>query len=137
MKKGILLAFFSVVSFLAFSQTTVSFHQSNLPFIGVNTQLGERWIPELRVGTDNFVENLSLELVGNYMVKSDEDKQIYVGLGARVNFLDGLVVPLGINYYPFAKKDFGFHMEAAPIIAVNDGLLLRGSFGIRYRFLKE
>ncbi|MGM0943943.1 MAG: hypothetical protein ACQEW9_02095 [Bacteroidota bacterium] len=137
MKKILFTAIFGLFSMLSYSQTTVSYHQSNLPFVGINTQLGERWMPELRIGTDNFVENLSLEVVGNYMVKSDEDKQIYLGLGGRLNLFEGVVVPLGINYYPFDKKDFGFHMEAAPIITFNNGALFRASFGIRYRFLKD
>ncbi|MBA4299945.1 MAG: hypothetical protein C0433_07570 [Cyclobacterium sp.] len=67
MKKVILLAFLALISSAAFAQWTVSYHQSNLPFLGVNKQLGEKWLPEFRVGMDNFVDNVSLELVINHI----------------------------------------------------------------------
>lgn len=138
MKKILLTLIFCVsFAFLSQAQWTVSYHQSDLPFVGVNKQLGEKWIPEFRLGTNSFTRFLSLELVANYMVKSDEDLQIYLGLGGRVNTFPGVVIPTGINYYPFAKKDFGFHLEVAPIISTQTGGLLRGSLGFRYRFLKN
>jgi len=137
MKKILFLFAFCTISTLSFAQWGVSFHQSNLPFLGVNHQIGEKWLPEFRIGTDNYVENLGFELLGNYLIKSEESTQIYAGAGLRVNLFDGVVLASGINYYPFNKKDFGFHMEAAPIIGFEEGVLFRGSFGIRYRFLKE
>ncbi len=137
MKKLFFVLVFGLVSTTSFAQWAVSFHQSNLPFIGVNKQIGERWIPEFRVGVDNYIGDLGFELVANYVLKQDDDKQIYVGLGGRVNLFDGLVIPVGINVYPFSKKDFGFHLEAAPLIEFEDGAIFRGSFGIRYRFLKD
>jgi hypothetical protein len=48
----------------------------------------------------------------------------------------GLVIPVGLNIFPFETKSFGFHIELSPIIAFDDEALLRGSWGIRYRFLE-
>lgn len=140
MKKALILSVFILFSLQASAQWGVSFHQSNLPFVGVERAIGERWAPELRVGADNFVENVSLELVGKYLLQQDQDKQIYLGFGARVNSFGGVLLPAGINYFPFAKKEFGFHMEAAPILVLDGGdgnLIFRASFGVRYRFLKD
>ena len=138
MKKILLTLIFCVsFAFLSQAQWTVSYHQSDLPFLGINKQLGEKWIPEFRLGANNFTRFLSLELVANYMVKSDEDLQIYLGFGGRANLFPGLVFPAGINYYPFAKKEFGFHFEAAPLVSFQNGALLRGSLGFRYVFLKN
>jgi hypothetical protein len=137
MKKTLLIALIGLFSISAYSQTTVSFHQSNLPFIGVNYQFGERFTPEFRIGTDQFLENISLELAGNYILKNEERYEFYTGLGVRVGSFEGLVVPVGLNIYPFEQKDFGFHIEGAPIIGFNDSSLFRGSFGIRYRFAKN
>ncbi len=137
MKKTLFLAYFLFFSISVFSQTTVSFHQSNLPFLGVNYQFGERFIPEFRVGTDQYFEDLSLELAGNYILKKENSFEFYAGLGARIGSFAGVVIPVGLNIYPFDQKDFGFHMEAAPIIGFNDSALFRGSFGIRYRFSKN
>jgi hypothetical protein len=135
MKKLILLAFFGLISTASFAQWTVSYHQSNLPFLGVNKQLGEKWLPEFRVGTDNYFSDVSLELVVNRVFYRNERIDFYAGLGGRVQSFSGLVIPAGINIYPFDKKDFGFHVEAAGLFG--ESSLFRGSFGIRYRFLKD
>lgn len=137
MKKLLLIAFFGLFSLVSFSQTTVTFHQSNLPFLGVNHQFGERFIPEFRVGTDSYLESLSAELAANYIFKKTDRFEFYGGAGLRVGSFDGIVVPVGLNIYPFEQKDFGFHIEGAPIIGFNDDSLFRGSFGIRYRFSKN
>ncbi len=47
----------------------------------------------------------------------------------------GVVIPVGLNIYPFTNKKFGFHIEAAPVIG--EDFILRDSWGIRYRFRKE
>lgn len=137
MKKLIFIALFGLFSMTSFSQTTISFHQSNLPFIGVNYQFGEKFIPEFRVGTDTNLENLTAELAANYIFKKTDRFEFYGGAGLRVGFIDGIVIPVGLNIYPFEQKDFGFHIEGAPIIGFSDDKVFRGSFGIRYRFAKN
>lgn len=137
MKKFLFIAFFGLISISSFSQTTITFHQSNLPFLGVNHQFGEKLIPEFRIGTDNYLENISAELVGNYIFKKTDRFEFYGGAGLRVGAFDGIVVPVGLNIYPFEQKDFGFHIEGAPIIAFEESSIFRGSFGIRYRFNKN
>ncbi|MDR7128472.1 hypothetical protein J2X69_000804 [Algoriphagus sp. 4150] len=137
MKKILLIACFSIFSLAAFSQTTITFHQSNLPFLGVNYQFGERFIPEFRVGTDAFLSDLSVELVANYKFKTTDRFEFYGGIGPRIGDFDGIVVPVGLNIYPFDQKDFGFHIEGAPIIGFSDSSIFRGSFGLRYRFNKD
>lgn len=135
MKKLILLAFFGLISTASFAQWTVSYHQSNLPFLGVNKQLGEKFLPEFRIGTDQYFDDLSLELDVNYILKKTDRFEFYGGLGGRIGNFEGVVIPLGLNIYPFEQKDFGFHMEGAAIVGESN--IARGSFGIRYRFLKN
>jgi len=139
MKKLFLITCFALISTVAFSQTTVTFHQSNLPFLGVNHQFGERFIPELRVGTDQFFDDLTVELAANYILKKTDRYEFYGGLGGRVGNFSGIVIPVGLNIYPFEQKDFGFHIEGAPILNLEEGSnsIFRGSFGIRYRFAKN
>lgn len=117
----------------SYSQLNIGYHQSNLPFIAVGYDINERITPELRLGIDQFISDLSLEAVLNYKFLKKEDYDFYAGLGYRVNAFEGLVAPVGLNFYPFNEKKFGFHIEAAPILL--DADILRGSFGIRYRFL--
>ena len=131
MKILIALFFFGAPSF-AFAQFGVNFHQSNVPFVGLNFEIKNRFRPELRIGTDNYLEETMLEGVLIYDLAEKEDYEVYVGLGGRVNGFDGLVVPIGVNVYPLTTKQFGFHIELAPIIG--EASVLRGSWGIRYQF---
>ena len=118
----------------AFCQFGVSYHQSGIQFIGFNYEFKDRIRPEVRIGTDNYFEDISLELVGMYDFIDKGLYEFYGGAGLRANSFDGLVLPFGLNVYPFDEKQFGFHMELAPIIG-GDDQVLRGSFGIRFRFL--
>ncbi len=135
MKKILFIICFGLFSLSVYSQTTVAFHQSNLPFIGVNHQFGEKFIPEFRIGTDQYFGDLSLELDVNYIFKKTDRFEFYGGLGGRIGNFEGMVIPVGLNIYPFEQKDFGFHMEGAAIVGGSE--VARGSFGIRYRFLKD
>lgn len=130
--KFIVVLTFFFISNSSFAQMGVSFHQSNMPFVGISYEIDNKFLPELRIGTDNYFEDSSLELAGNYIFKRNEIFNAYAGLGGRVGFFEGLVVPMGLNIYPFESKNFGFQMELAPI--VGEVSLLRGSWGIRYRF---
>lgn len=131
----LVLFIFIVLPSIAFGQFGVSFHQSNLPFLGLNYEFKNKLRPELRVGADNYLEAISLESVMTYDLSNKEDYEVYFGLGVRVNGFTGLVIPVGLNIYPLTVKQFGFHIELAPI--VGDAGLLRGSWGIRYRFRKK
>lgn len=123
--------FFTVPSFV-FAQFGINFHQSNLPFVGLNYEIKNRFRPELRIGTDNYFEETAIEGVVTYDLADNEDYEVYAGVGGRVNQFGGLVIPVGVNIYPFSKKQFGFHIELSPI--VGEASVLRGSWGIRYRF---
>lgn len=123
--------FFAVPSF-SFAQFGINFHQSNLPFVGLNYQIKNKLRPELRIGTDNYFEETSLEGVVIYDFVQKDDYEAYAGIGGRVNILEGLVIPMGVNVYPLSTKQFGFHIELTPIIGETS--ILRGSWGMRYQF---
>lgn len=135
MKKLLLLVIFLATVTIAQAQWTTAFHISNRPFVAVNKQLGEKWLPEFRVDVDNSFDYTGLELVVNYLFVQNETYQFYGGLGGRVNYYSGVVIPAGLNIYPFENKNFGFQMELAGI--VGELSYLRGSTGIRYRFNKN
>jgi hypothetical protein len=133
MKK--LTIIFLLTSNAVFAQFGVSAHQSDIPFVGFNYEFSQHLRPELRIGTDNYFELVSIELVATYDILDEEDYEFYAGAGARFNLYGGMVVPVGLNIFPFSNKSFGFHIELSPIISFDDESLLRGSWGIRYRFL--
>jgi hypothetical protein len=127
---------FILLANAANAQFGVGIHQSNLPFVAFSYELNDKWLPELRFGTDSYFSDLGIEAVVNYKIKSTEEMDFYAGLGGRFLIFDGIVVPVGVNIYPFQKKSFGFHMELAGLIPFDDGAILRGTWGIKYRFLE-
>ncbi len=70
-----------------------------------------------------------------YDFANKEEYELYAGAGVRLNGFTGLVIPLGLNIYPLPTKQFGFHIELAPIIG--ESSLWRGSWGITYKFKKN
>ena len=128
-----LIAFcIACVPSFVFAQFGANFHQSNLPFVGLNYEIKDRLRPELRIGLDNYFKDISMEGVLTYDILDKDDYEFYAGLGVRSNEFIGLVIPVGVNIYPLTTKNFGFHMELAPILG--ESYVLRGSWGIRYRF---
>lgn len=121
------------ISTIVKAQLGVGFYQSNMgSYANLNYQI-ERISPELRIGTDNYFEDIHLEPVLNYQWIQRENYTGYIGVGTWVNQFDfNLIFPVGLNIYPFANKEFGFHIELATLFI--DGAVLRGSWGIRYQF---
>jgi len=121
-----------VLPLFAFAQFGVNFHQSNLPFVGVNYEFKNKLRTELRIGTNNYFDATTLESVITYDMVDKDDYEIYAGIGGRVINFEGLVIPIGVNVYPLSTKQFGFHIELAPLIG--ESSVLRGTWGIRYQF---
>ena len=107
-------------------------------FVGIGYQIGERFTPEFRIGTNLDLEDLaSGELALLYTLKKKEDLEVYAGFAPGYNGWLGVstyALPIGMNFYPFQTKNFGFHLELAPQIIGEAAVLIRGSWGIRYRF---
>lgn len=124
------------ISHLTYGQLGLSYHQSSLPFMGINYGFADRFAAEVRLSTDMYFWDFSPELVVTYNYFDKEDYELYAGIGGRANNLGGLVLPFGLRVYPFDAKAFGFHLEVAPLLGEHDGVL-RGSWGINYRLIKE
>lgn len=125
------------VTLFAKAQFGVSYHASDLSFFGFNSTFKERLLTELRFGTNITSSELRTELVTSFIFRKKEDHEVYAGVGMmlRLNEEGVLVLPVGINYYPFPKKAFGFHSEVAYLAGEED--IVRGSLGIRYRFFLD
>lgn len=124
---------------MAFAQLGVGYYQSNLPFVAISYEFKSKLRPEARVASDNYLNNVGLEGVLNFNVIKNDDLEFYIGVGGRVNVFEGIVVPFGLNFYPLPEKRFGLHIELATIFTSNQFTenILRGSWGIRYRFSKD
>ena len=133
--KYVIVLLLIVIPSISFAQLGIAFHQSNLPFIGLNYEIKGKLRPELRIGTDNYFDAISVEGIVSYDILKKEDYEFYAGVGFRTNDFTGVVIPVGLNIYPLSTKQFGFHIELSPI--VGDDNLVRGSWGIRYRFNRK
>lgn len=136
MRKIIPVFCFLLMSNLSIAQFGVSAHQSNLPFVGFNYEIADRFLPELRIGVDTYLDNMSVEAIATYQFINKESVEVYAGLGGRANNTAGLVAPVGAHFFPFTSKNCGFHIELAPIFSEGTPIV-RGSWGIRYRFKQK
>ncbi|GAA4440475.1 hypothetical protein GCM10023091_24170 [Ravibacter arvi] len=135
--KKLFTTLFCLTTLQGFAQFGVSYHQSNMPFVGFNYEIADRFMPELRFGMDTHAHDMSVEAVATYQFLDKEEVEVYAGLGGRANRHAGLVAPIGIHVFPFPSRNFGFHIEVAPIFTEHDDAIVRGSWGIRYRFKKR
>jgi hypothetical protein len=138
MRIFLIFLLFSISSTI-FAQLGVGYYQSNLPFVAISYEFKNKLRPEVRFGSDNYLNNLGLEGIMSYNFIKNDDFECYIGLGGRLNVFDGVVIPVGLNFYPLPEKRFGLHIELAPIFTSNQFTenILRGSWGIRYRFIKQ
>ena len=122
-----------MVAFGAYAQVGVSYHTSDLSFAGVNYTYKSAVTGEFRISTDIDADDAYYEFVGVYnLSRKKEEYDAYIGLGGNTLGDGSLVVPLGLNVYPFEQKAFGFHSE---ISYLSGEEIIRGSIGIRYRFI--
>ena len=92
-------------------------------------------MPELRLGTDRYFEDVTVEGVLTYHYLIEDDYRLYAGFGFYMDWQGSASIPIGIQLYPLENKRFGLHIEAAPLVGGDN--IFRGSWGIRYRFLQE
>ena len=131
MKKLYLLLILILSSTLTYAQWGVEFIASNLSQLSVNYEINERIRPGVAIGTDTYFEDISIEVTGTYDILDRSEFEVYVGAGARFNYFSGVVIPVGVNVYPFETARLGFKIEIAPIIG--DESVLRGGAGLRIR----
>lgn len=110
MKRQLLILFFlcSIPS-LAFCQLGISYHQSNLSFVGLRYEVKDHLKPEVRIGTDRYFTGFSLEGDLTYDILQKEEYEVYLGAGfyGTSNFRM-LTIPLGLNIFPFKRKISAF-----------------------------
>ena len=121
------------------AQLNIGYNHSNIgSLVSVNYQLKKfnRFEPGLRLSLDNYVEDLHLEPVLQFQIIQKQDYVFYAGAGMWLDgFNNTLILPLGLNFVPFSNKQFQINTEVTPIFI--DGMILRGSIGIKYQFASK
>ena len=128
--RTVIIIIFSFISFLSIkSQTTIGI---GIYPTGTETGLGFRLNKEKRISLDaritkaNFYSNSSnassflSEVSGIYRLVRLEKVRFHMGLGFRSNWnlttshKHGVVVPIGVEAFPFPFQNAGLFFEAAP-----------------------
>ena len=107
MRLAITLLLFMVL-FIAFAQFGANFHQTNIPFVGINYEIKDRIRPEFRLGVDVYLEDLSAEFITTYDILNKEDYELYGGLGVRGGRIHGPGNTHRIKCVSIFKKEFWF-----------------------------
>ena len=134
----ILSVLISIISIKGISQVSISYYSSSLSKIGVAYTFNDKLWSELRLYSNTSIDDITPELVVNYNISRKENHNIYLGLGVNVNYFNGIVVPIGIQFTPIEKfKNLALHIEFQPTIDFETDVLLQSSWGLRYRFEKK
>jgi hypothetical protein len=101
----ILTSFFLLLFNSSKAQLGISCHQyleSNL--VGVNYEMN-KFRPEFRFGVNRILKEITVEFDLNYQFIKKENFTFYSGLGYNRDLeINSLVVPIGLNIYPFEVK---------------------------------
>lgn len=143
MRKSIIVAalagLLGLIPLTAKSQLSVSYYSSNLSKIGLAYDFTLRFWSEVRLYADTDISNITPELVLCFNLASKEFHRIYLGFGGNVNYLNGFVMPVGVQFTPFEKFGrFSLHIEFEPSLdLVSETVIIQASWGVRYRFLRQ
>ena len=143
MRKTIIVAALAgrlgLIPLTAKSQLSVSYYSSNLSKIGLAYDFTPRFWSEVRLYADTDISNITPELVFCFNLANKEFHRIYLGFGGNVNYLNGFVMPVGVQFTPFEKFGrFSLHIEFEPTLdLVSETVIIQASWGLRYRFLRQ
>lgn len=132
--------FFIFCDNTAIAQVTTGYYHSNLrSMVSVGYKINNMIEPSLRIGLDNYIEDIHIEPVVTFRYNDSWDYSPYVGVGTWLSLDElSLVFPIGFDVAPFTNKQFGFHFEMTPIVGFDlEYLILRGSIGFRYYLKKK
>ncbi len=137
--KSLKMSIFTIIAILfalnSFSQFSISYYNSSMSKVGVAYDFDSKLWTELRLYGNTWSQNITPEAVLCYNLKETENHNIYIGLGANVNYFSGVVLPVGVQFSPFGNFDkFSLHIEIQPTFDISNDLILQSSWGLRYRF---
>lgn len=135
--KILMIGLLTLASITVQAQLSASYYDGNpASKIGVGYDFNETIWSEIRMYTGSDISNFTFEGVVNFNLKQTEDYKFYIGAGAVLNDLTGLVAPIGLQISPFKNfREFAFQIEAMPMYEFDaSDAFFFGSWGIRYRF---
>lgn len=135
MKTFPLLILFVLLAGAVHAQLGVSLNTGSLSFAEVNYEWNRRILVGVRMDTEAYLESAGPEAIAAYVIRAQPWADAYVGLGYKTQSLNGPLIPMGLNVYPFDYPQLGLSMELA--VLYPEALVLRSTIGLRYRFIKQ
>ena len=133
-----LLIVMSLCFLKAHSQISLSTYTSSNSKFGVAYNFNNKLWSELRINSTISLNYFTPDLVVCYNVLHQDTRNVYIGLGANVNYRRGIMMPVGVQFAPFGKvNSFSVHIECSPVYRREDNFVLQTSWGVRYMFSKK
>ena len=112
--------------------------------LGINTNKNKAVSFEIKIFTNNYLEDMPVEGTVFYNFKTKEYHRFSIGFGINVSpfsspdQMNSFVIPAVLEIFPI--KDFKkivIIFELAPEFRFEDDVIIRSLFGIRYTFDKK
>ncbi|MFP9114057.1 hypothetical protein ACLI1A_08935 [Flavobacterium sp. RHBU_3] len=126
-----------LISPKALSQVTASFYTSGtLSKVAIGYNFNERLWADARIYSSTSADGITPEAVINYNYLAKESYYTYIGVGAIVNDVNGVLIPIGVGIKPFENlKNLSINIELDPLYEIDDeDLYINGFIGLRYKF---
>jgi len=138
MKKKILILLLGTLTLsfrYASAQLSVSYYSSSLSKVAIAYNFNPKIWTELRIYSNKIIDDFTPELVFCYNIVNKEKHNIYIGAGLNINYYNGVVTPIGVQFSPFEKlSNFSLHIEIQPCFDFEKDMVIQSAWGIRYTF---
>lgn len=134
-KTLVLFGLLSSLSIKGFSQMSISYYSSSLSKFGLGYNFSDKLWGEIRLYSNTIIDDVTPEFVVCYNIAKKKKHNVYLGLGGNVNYLTGLVLPIGIQFTPIEKFNrFSLQIELQSTLDFDSDLLDQSFLGLRYIF---
>ena len=121
MRKVILFFAFLFVYSSVSAQFGISYQLSTNDKIGISYDFNPKLWVKLGFYDGVFFENFTVDAAIMYNFVNKEKHNVYIGFGGIVNFMNGIIVPIGVEVKPIKDTpNFSFLFEALPTILFED-----------------
>ena len=112
--------------------------------LGINTNKNKAVSFEIKIFTNNYLEDMPVEGTVFYNFKTKEYHRFSIGLGINLSpfsspdQVNSFVIPAVLEIFPIKDfKKIAIIFELAPEFRIEDDVIIRSLFGIRYTFDKK
>ena len=130
------------LGFKSYSQIAVTGYSNYA--LGINTSKNKAVSFEIKIFTNNYLEDMPVEGTVFYNFKTKEYHRFSIGLGINLSpfsspdQVNSFVIPAVLEIFPIKDfKKIAIIFELAPEFRIEDDVIIRNLFGIRYTFDKK